>query len=1035
MIAKIILLSVKNRALVLIVSALLLGWGIISILRTPLDAIPDLSDVQVIIKTTFAGQSPDVVEDQVTYPISTAMISVPKTTAVRGFSFFGDSYVYVVFEEGTDIYWARARVLEYLSQVRNLLPQSVLPQLGPDATGVGWIYQYALVDRTRKHDLADLRELQDWYLRFELQTIPGVSEVAAVGGMVKQYQIVLSPNKMRAYSITLAQVEKAIKRGNQETGGSVIEQAEAEYMIRASGYIKNLNDIRKIPVALHKGVPILIEHIADVRVGPQMRRGIAELDGMGEVVGGIVVMRWGENALHTIERVKEKLKSIKKGLPPGVEIVETYDRSKLIMASVNNLIHKLLEEGLVVALVCFIFLFHLRSALVAFMILPMGIACAFIVMSYQGINANIMSLSGIAIAIGAMVDASIVMIENVHKHMEKQQVNNTNRWQIIVRATTEVGPALFFSLLIITLSFIPVFTLEAQEGKLFGPLAFTKSYSMGAAALLSITLMPVLMGYFIRGRIPSERRNPINRILIALYMPVIKFVLRAPWLIVLSSLALIATIIIPFQGLGNEFMPELDEGDILYMPTTFPGISVGKAGELLQQTDRLIRSVPEVKRVFGKIGRAETATDPAPLTMIETTIQLKPKDQWRPGVTTEHIIKELDTLINFPGVTNAWVMPIKTRIDMISTGVKTPIGIKISGDDLYVIQDIGIDIEKTVKEIKGTSVFSERTMGGRYINVEIDRAKAAIYGLNIADIHDVISRAVGGSNVTFTVEGLKRFPVNIRYPLKDRDSLSKLNMLPVMTKLKAHIALSDVAKLSYATGPAMIKTENARKTGWVFVDVDKSKDLASYITEIQKKLDDNIKLPPGYTISFVGQYEYLLRFQKKMILIVPFTLLIIMLLLYLNFRNFTESFMVMLSVPMALVGAFWFLYLLGDYHLSVAVWVGIIALAGVAAEFGVVMLVYLDNALKEFKPKTVKELGATIIHGAVLRVRPKAMTASVIIAGLLPIMYGEGAGSEVMSRIAAPMLGGMITAPLVSMVLIPALYFIWRKRLLPREVK
>ena len=1009
------------------------AWGLFAVNKTPLDAIPDLSDLQVIIKTTYPGQAPEVVEDQVTYPITTAMLSVPRTVAVRGYSFFGDSYVYVIFEEGTDIYWARSRVLEYLNQAAGSLPAAVRPSLGPDATGVGWVYQYVLVDRSGKHDLSQLRSLQDWYLKFELQTVAGVSEVATVGGMVKQYQVVVDPDRLRAFSIPLSTIRMAVQRANQEVGGSVIELAEAEYMVRARGYLQNIDDLKQIPISkTDKGTPVMLGDVADIRIGPQMRRGIAEFDGQGEVVGGIVVMRWGENALNTIDAVKHKLEELKRGLPDGVELVETYDRSSLIKRSVFNLRDKLMEEFIVVAIVCLVFLFHLRSALVAIVILPLGILLAFIVMESQGINANIMSLGGIAIAVGAMVDAAIVMIENAHKHMEKNTVTHVNRWEIMRRASAEVGPALFFSLLIITLSFLPVFTLEAQEGKLFSPLAYTKTYSMAAAAILSITLMPVLMGLFIRGHIAAESKNPLNRMLIAMYRPVIHAVLRHPFMTIMLSIVCIFSMVIPFNHLGSEFMPELDEGDLLYMPTTFTGVSVGKAGEILQATDRLIRNIPEVKSVFGKVGRAETATDPAPLTMLETTIQLKPRDQWRPGMTTKRLINELDRTVKFPGLTNAWVMPIKTRIDMISTGIKTPLGIKVTGQNLPVIQRVGEEIEKAVRTIPGTrSVFSERVAGGRYINVEIKRRAAARLGLNIADIQEVISKAVGGSNVTETIEGLERYPVNIRYPQDVRDSIEKLKDLPIITANKAYIPLSEVADITVIDGPGLVKSENARLTGWIYVDID-GRDLGSYVAEAQQVVADQVKLPPGYSVGWSGQYEYMLRAKERLTYVVPLTLIIILLLLYLNFRNFAESMMVMFSVPLALVGALWFIDMLG-YNLSVAVGVGLIALAGVAAEFGVVMLVYLDQAYKEQKPRDIAGLHAAVIEGAVMRVRPKAMTAAVILAGLFPIMTGTGTGSEVMQRIAAPMLGGMITAPLVSMVLIPVLYVLWRGRQIKRR--
>jgi Cu(I)/Ag(I) efflux system membrane protein CusA/SilA len=1028
MIAHVIRWSIHNRALILICTVIFSAWGVYAVKSTPLDAIPDLSDVQVIIKTPFPGQAPEVVEDQVTYPITTAMLSVPGTLAVRGYSMFGDSYVYVIFKDGTDIYWARSRVLEYLSQVAGRLPDAARPTLGPDATGVGWVYEYALVDRTGHLDLAQLRSLQDWFLKYELQTVPGVSEVATVGGMVKQYQVMLNPEQLRAFQLPVSEIADAIRRANQEVGGSVIELAEAEYMVRARGYIQSIEDLRQIPVGLSEsGTPVMLGDVANVRLGPQMRRGIAELDGEGEVVGGIIVMRWGENAQTTIGLVKQKLEQLKKGLPEGVEIVETYDRSSLIQRSVDNLHDKLVEEFLVVAAVCVLFLFHLRSAFVAIVILPLGILVAFIVMHLQGINANIMSLGGIAIAIGAMVDAAIVMIENAHKHMEKETVGAHNRWLVMQRAAVEVGPALFFSLLIITLSFLPVFTLEAQEGRLFAPLAFTKTYSMAAAAGLSVTLMPVLMGYFIRGRVMPEHKNPLNRVLIAWYLPVINGVLRRPKAVIALSVMLVASIYYPLSRLGSEFMPELDEGDLLYMPTTFEGVSIGKVTEILQLTDRMIATVPEVRSVFGKAGRADTATDPAPLSMLETTIQLRPKEQWRPGMTIERLKQELDQMVKLPGLTNAWVMPIKTRIDMLATGIKTPVGIKIAGPDLREIQKIGEQIEQTVKTIPGAaSVFSERVAGGRYVDVRIDRRAAARYGLNIADVQEVVTMAVGGENVAISVEGLERYPVNVRYPQNVRDSTEKLNELPIITRNGPSIPLGQVAQIKVTDGPAMVRSENARLNGWVYVDI-RDRDLGSFVAEAKKLVDEQVQLPAGYSIGWSGQYEYLLRAQAKLQYVVPLTLVIILLLLYFNFRNFSESLMVMGAVPLALVGAFWLVYLL-DYNLSVAVGVGFIALAGVAAEFGVVMLVYLDHAVERHNPKTLTQLKEAVIDGAVLRVRPKAMTAAVILAGLLPIMVGGGTGSEVMQRIAAPMLGGMITAPLVSMVLIPVLYVLWRGR-------
>lgn len=1040
MLTKLIYWSIANRFLVIALSLMIALWGVIALKNTPLDAIPDLSDVQVIIKTSYAGQAPQVVEDQVTYPITTTMLSVPKATAVRGFSFFGDSYVYVIFEDDTDIYWARSRVLEYLSQAASQLPAGVEPQLGPDATGVGWVYEYALLDKTGKHDISELRSLQDWFLKYELQTIKGVSEVATIGGMVKQYQVTVDPQRLRAFDIPLVQLKKAIQNANQETSGSVMELAEAEYMIRVKGYLGNIKDIETIPVSLNKktGAPILLRDLATVTIGPQMRRGIAELDGEGEVVGGIIVMRSGENALRVIEETKQRIETLRAGLPQGVEIVTTYDRSELIRSAVDNLSHKLLEEFIAVAVICILFLFHFRSALVAIISLPLGIFIAFIIMQQQGINANIMSLGGIAIAVGAMVDAAIVMIENAHKHLEQWKESHDgimpqgkDHWKVIADASAEVGPTLFFSLLIITLSFIPIFSLEAQEGRLFAPLAFTKTYSMAAAAALSVTLIPVLMGYFIRGRLPKEKSNPLSVILIFIYRPLLRLCLWKPWITLFASLLLMLSAWIPLSQLGSEFMPELEEGDLLYMPTTLPALSIGKAQEILIQTDRLIKTVPEVKHVFGKIGRAETATDPAPLTMIETTISFKPKSEWREGITLDDIIQELDERVKFPGVTNAWVQPIKTRIDMLATGIKTPVGIKVSGDDLQVIEKIGQQIEAIIQKVEGTrSVFSERVSGGRYIEIVPDRFAAARFGLNISDIQTVIGSAVGGANITQTVEGLERYPINLRYPRHVRDNIDKLMELPIVTPNGAHIPLSRVASIKVLEGPPMIKTENARLNGWTFVDID-GVDLGTYLDNARQTLKDELKLPAGYSVAWAGQYEYILRVEKKMKLLIPITLLIIFILLYLTFKDFIPALIVMFSLPFALAGGFWYLFYL-DFNLSVAVTVGFIALAGVSAEFGVIMILYLNNALDKYQTQnrlnSVHDLKVAIYEGAVLRVRPKAMTVAVIIAGLVPIMLGTGTGSDVMQRIAAPMIGGMVTAPLLSLFVIPAIYLIWRRR-------
>ncbi len=1043
MIAELIRWSLNNRLIVLLFSLLLAGWGMHALLRTPVDAIPDLSDVQVIIKTGYAGQAPRVVESQVTYPISTAMLAVPGATAVRGFSYFGDSYIYVIFEDGTDLYWARSRVLEYLSQISAQLPEGVQPTLGPDATGVGWIYQYALIDRSGQYDLSQLRSLQDWFLRYELQTVPGVAEVATVGGMVRQYQVVLDPNKLRIYGIPVSTVKQAIRDSNREIGGSVIERAEAEHMVYATGYLEGVDDLREVPLGLSStGTPILLKDVAHIRVGPQMRRGVAELDGEGEVVGGIIVMRSGENARATIQRVKQKLAELKAGLPSGVEVVETYDRSALIDSAVDNLSQRLIEEFVVVSLICIAFLFHLRSSLVIILSLPLGILAAFAVMQWQGINANIMSLGGIAIAIGSMVDAAIVMIENLHKHAEREPLNDSNRWQLVQRAAVEVGPPLFFSLLIITLSFLPVFSLQAQEGRLFSPLVYTKTYAMAAAAILSVTLVPVLMGLFVRGRLPKENRNPLNRAIIGAYRPFIRAALRRPWMIVAVALLLVITGLWPASQLGTEFMPQLDEGDLMYMPTTYPGLSIGKAQEILQQTDKLIRTVPEVARVFGKIGRAETATDPAPLTMIETTIRLKPREQWRPGMTLERLIAELDRRVDVPGVTNAWIMPIKTRIDMLSTGIKTPLGIKIAGPDLQEIQNIGERIEEVVEHLPGTaSVFSERVIEGRYARVDIDRVRAARQGLTIADVQDVISTAIGGMNVTETVEGLERYPVNVRYPREYRDSEEKLRSLPIVTSAGRHIALGQVTDISVVAGPPMLKSENARLNGWVFVDIQ-GRDLGSYVAEARRQVGQQVNLPPGYSISWSGQYEYMLRARESLALVIPMTLMVILLLLYMAFRNMTEVLLLLASLPLALVGGVWLLYWL-EFNLSVAVVVGFIALAGVAIETAVVMLVYLNQSYRqrqelseaEGRDLSAKDLNDAVVEGALLRVRPKMMTVSTIVIGLLPIMLGHGTGSEVMHRIAAPMVGGMVSATLLTLVLIPAVFLLWKRKSLRQSVE
>ena len=1031
MIESVIRWSLHNRILVLLATALVVGGGMFSLKNMPVDAIPDLSDVQVIIKTSYPGQAPQVVQDQVTYPLTTAMLSVPGAVTVRGYSFFGDSYTYVIFDEDTDLYWARSRVLEYLSQVAPSLPVNAKPQLGPDATGVGWVYVYALTDPTGQTDISQLRSIQDWYLKYELQTVPGVSEVAAVGGMVKQYQVTVNPEKLRAFGIPMSHIQTAIKRANQEVGASVVEMAEAEYMVRATGYLQSANDLANVPLGLNEnGTPLRLKDLAQITLGPQMRRGIAELDGKGETVGGIIVMRFGENAEQTIRGVKAKMAELKRGLPEGVEIVTVYDRSRLIEDAVSNLWHKLLEELGIVALVCAAFLFHIRSSLVAVVCLPVGIFAAFIVMQLQGINANIMSLSGIAIAIGAMIDGAIVMIENMHKHMERTPLTPENRWQIVAQSASEVGPALFFSLLIITASFIPVFTLEAQEGRLFAPLAYTKTYAMAAAAGLTITLVPVLIGLFIRGQIRPEQKNPVNRFLSAAYLPVLKRVLVYPKSTVAIALVILASTLWPMTKIGNEFMPPLDEGDLMYMPSTYPGISIGKARELLQQTDKLIRTVPEVATVFGKVGRAETATDPAPLTMIETFIQFKDRSEWRDGVTPESLKQELASLVQFPGLTNAWVMPIRTRIDMLATGIKTPVGIKVAGADLDVIQRIGQQLENILAGVPGTSsVYSERVAAGRYIKVDIDREKSSRFGLNIADVQQVISSAIGGVNVTQTVEGLERYPVNIRYPQSYRDSPEQLALLPVVTPTGQRIALGDVANISIEDGPATIKSENSRINGWVLVDIENT-DVGSYVDRAMARVSNELELPPGYSISWSGQYEYMLRAKEKLTYVMPFTLVIIALLLFLNFQRFAEIAVLLCILPLALVGSVWLIYW-QDYHFSIAVGVGFIALAGVAVETGVIMLVYLNQSWQRAwdmqQGLTDDALKESIIAGAGLRVRPVLMTACATIAGLIPIMMGSGTGSEIMSRLATPMVGGMVSAVVSVLLVLPAIYYLWKK--------
>lgn len=1036
MIESVIHWSIHNRFFVLLMTVILAAGGVYSVLQTPVDAIPDLSDVQVIIKTTYPGQAPQVVEDQVTYPLTTAMLSVPGAVTVRGYSFFGDSYVYIIFDDDTDLYWARSRVLEYLNQVAGDLPSTANPQLGPDATGVGWVYLYALVDRTGQHDLSQLRSIQDWFLKYELQTVSGVSEVSTLGGMVKQYQIQVDPEKLRAFGIPLSHIQMSIRQSNQEMGASVVEMAEAEYMVLADGYLTGIDDLENIPLGLNQtGTPILLKDIAEINLGPQMRRGIAELNGEGETVGGIIIMRFGENAAAVIEAVKTRLEELKPSLPEGVEIIPVYDRSALITRAVENLWEKLLEEFVVVALVCMIFLFHIRSSLVAIISLPVGILAAFVIMHAQGINANIMSLGGIAIAIGAMVDGAIVMIENMHKQMERTPLTDENRWEIVARSANEVGPALFFSLLIITMSFLPVFTLEAQEGRMFSPLAFTKTYAMAASAILAITLVPVLMGYFIRGKVTPEERNPLNRFLMFIYRPVINVVLSFPKLTLVGAVLITVLGFWPVSQIGSEFIPPLDEGDLMYMPTTYPGISIGKAREVLQQTDKLIKTIPEVESVFGKIGRADTATDPAPLTMIETFIQLKPKAQWREGIDTAALIQEMNSLINIPGLTNAFVMPIKTRIDMLATGIKTPVGIKVAGPELSVIQSIGQDLERILANVPGTaSVYSERVAGGRYIKMDIQREQAARYGLNISDIQQVIATAVGGMKITDTVEGLERYPVNLRYPQSYRDSVEDLALLPIVTPNGQRIALADVANVYVEDGPPGIKSENARLNGWTFVDIQ-DVDVGSYVVNARQVVSDQIQLPAGYSLNWSGQYEYMERAKEKLTYVIPLTLAIIIILLYLNFRSVVEVLLIMGTLPLALIGGLWLMYLY-EFNFSVAVGVGFIALAGVAVEIGVIMLVYLNqsyHALQDRchtsgKPMDRASLKHSVIDGAVMRVRPVMMTAAAVIAGLLPIFLGKGTGSEVMSRIAAPMVGGMLSAVLLTLLVLPTIYYLWKSR-------
>ncbi|KWZ40432.1 cation transporter [Burkholderia savannae] len=1046
MIAHVIRWSIRNRLLVLLATALVAAWGALSLNRTPLDALPDLSDTQVIVKASYPGKAPQVVEDQVTYPLTTTLLGVPGAKTIRAYSSFGDAFVYVLFDDKTDQYWARSRVLEYLNQVQSRLPQGASVALGPDATGVGWVYEYALVDRSGRHDLGQLRALNDWFLKFELKAVPDVAEVASIGGMVRQYQVVLDPDKLRAFGITQADVAGALGKANSESGGSVVEMAESEYMVRASGYLRTLDDFRNVVLrASDAGTPVLLGDVARVQIGPEMRRGIAELNGEGEVAGGVIVMRSGKNALSTIEAVKAKLADLKRSLPAGVELVTTYDRSQLIERAVDNLKDKLVEEFMIVGLVCAVFLFHLRSALVAILSLPLGVLAAFIVMRYQGVNANLMSLGGIAIAIGAMIDAAVVMIENAHKHLEAHEhahpgepLPNAARWELIAASAVEVGPALFFSLLIITLSFIPVFALEGQEGKLFAPLAFTKTYTIAAAAGLSVTLVPVLMGYLIRGRIPHEASNPLNRLLVRLYRPLLEATLKRPWFAIGIAVAALVVTAIPVSRLGGEFMPPLDEGDLLYMPTALPGISAQKAAELLQQTDRLIKTVPEVATVFGKSGRADTATDPAPLEMFETTIRFRPRDEWRPAMTPEKLVDELDRVVKVPGLSNVWVPPIRNRLDMLSTGIKTPVGVKISGPDLAQVERIATQVEAAVKGVPGVaSALAERLNGGRYVDVDIDRRAAARYGLSIGDVQAVVASAIGGENVGEVIAGRERFPINIRYPREVRDSLEKLRQLPIVTGRGAQILLRDVAAVTIADGPPMIRSENARLSGYVYVDI-RGVDLKTAVDAMQRAVAQRVALPPGYSIAWSGQFEYLERAAATLRAVIPATLVVIFVLLFVTFDSAADALLLMTTVPFALVGGFWFVWMLG-HAVSVATAVGFIALAGVAAEFGVVMLLYLKSAyarrVAAGEPPTEAMLADAIREGAALRVRPKAMTVAVVLAGLVPIMFGHGSGSEVMQRIAAPMVGGMVTAPLLSMFVIPAGWMLLQRRRVRRAMR
>ncbi len=1041
-IAKLIEWSINNKFLVIICTLALIAAGVWAVSETAVDAIPDLSDVQVIIYTEYAGQGPRIVEDQVTYPLTTKMLSVPFAQSVRGYSFFGFSMVYIIFEDGTDIYWARSRVLEYLSSLRNDLPEGISPQLGPDATGLGWVYQYVL--QSDKRDLQELRSIQDWFLRYELSAIPGVSEVASIGGFVKQYQVNVDPNKLAYYRIPLNKIKMAIKNSNNDVGGRLLEMGEMEYMVRGLGYIKSIEDLKKIPIGYspESGTPIYLENVATINIGPELRRGLAEWNGEGETVGGIIVMRYGENALKVIERVKDKLEELKKSLPDDVQIITSYDRSTLINSAIDNLKKTLTEESIIVAIIIIAFLLHVRSSFVAIFTLPTAVLISFLIMKMQGINANIMSLGGIAIAIGAMVDASIIMVENAHTHIVREQEKPPDKqrehWSIILESAKEVGPSIFYSLLVITVSFIPVFALEQQEGRLFKPLAYTKTYAMGAAAILAVTIVPILLGYFVRGKMKKEEDNPITKFLSKIYHPVVNFVINKRWWVIGVSALIVVLTFIPFSRLGSEFMPPLYEGDLLYMPTTLPGISITKAREILQQTDKIIKSFPEVKSVFGKIGRAETATDPAPLSMIETTIQLKPQEEWREGMTPKKLVEEMNAAIQIPGLTNAWTMPIKTRIDMLSTGIKTPVGIKIGGPDLEVLQRIGKEIEQLAKTIPGTrSAYAERSVGGNYVDFEINRDAAARYGLSVKDIQDVIMSAIGGMNITKTVEGLERYPVNLRYLRDYRENIEALKRVLIPTPGGGNIPLEEVADLIIRKGPPMIKSENARPNAWVYIDL-KDIDVGTYVENAKRIINEQIDLPPGYSLIWSGQYEYMERASKKLAMVIPLTLLLVIVLLYINTKSFVKTSIILLALPFSMVGAVWYLFI-ADYNTSVAVWVGIIALLGVSAETGVVMLLYLDLAYDKFKNSgmmnSLADLKEAIFEGAVKRIRPKMMTVMTTLLGLLPIIIGVGTGSDVMKRIAAPMVGGIITSLIMELTLFPAIFYILKKRELEKIIK